>query len=125
MNTPQHAGRPLTIRSKITNDPLAVRGVDGRSMAARRYRDVAIAIADDLGGQDLLSEPSKILVRQAAGMTVAVEDLSAKVVAGEDVNLEQLTRLSNVLGRTLQRLGLKKPAAPRGPTLGELMAQPR
>jgi hypothetical protein len=125
MNTPQHAGRPLTIRSKITNDPLAVRGVDGRSMAARRYRDVAIAIADDLGGQDLLSEPSKILVRQAAGMTVAVEDLSAKVVAGEDVDLEQLTRLSNVLGRTLQRLGLKKPAAPRGPTLGELMAQPR
>jgi hypothetical protein len=125
MNTPQHAGRPLTIRSKITNDPLAVRGVDGRSMAARRYRDVAIAIADDLGGQDLLSEPSKILVRQAAGMTVAVEDLSAKVVAGEDVDLEQLTRLSNVLGRTLQRRGLKKPAAPRGPTLGELMAQPR
>jgi hypothetical protein len=125
MNTPQHAGRPLTIRSKIANDPLAVRGVDGRSMAARRYRDVAIAIADDLGGQDLLSEPSKILVRQAAGMTVAVEDLSAKVVAGEDVDLEQLTRLSNVLGRTLQRLGLKKPAAPRGPTLGELMAQPR
>jgi hypothetical protein len=79
-------------------------------MVARRYRDVAIALADDLGGQDKLSEPSKILVRQAAAMTVQVESLQSKIVAGEDVNLEQLTRLSNVLGRTLQRLGLKRQA---------------
>src|ERR1700721_2351979 len=105
------ASRPLTVRSALTNDPLALRGVDGRSMVARRYRDVAIALADDLGGQDRLSEPSKILVRQAAAMTVQVESLQSKIVAGEGVNLEQLTRLSNVLGRTLQRLGLKRPRA--------------
>src|SRR5271155_4684274 len=91
--------RPLTVRSAVTNDPLMLRGVDGRSMVARRYRDVAIALADDLGGQNRLSEPSKILVRQAAAMTVQVESLQSKIVAGEDVNLEQLTRLSNVLGR--------------------------
>ena len=78
-------------------------------MVARRYRDIAIALADDLGGQDRISEPSKILVRQAAALTVQVEVLQSKIVAGEDVNLEQLTRLSNVLGRTLQRLGLRKP----------------
>jgi hypothetical protein len=103
------ATRPLTVRSAVTNDPLMLRGVDGRSVVARRYRDVAIALADDLGGQDKLSEPSKILVRQAAALTVQVEGLQSKIVAGEDINLEQLTRLSNVLGRTLQRLGLKKP----------------
>src|SRR3984957_7009235 len=96
--------RPLTVRSAVTNDPLMLRGVDGRSMVARRYRDVAIALADDLGGQDRLREPSKTLVRQAAAMTVQVEALQSKIVAGEDVDLEQLTRLSNVLGRTLQRL---------------------
>jgi hypothetical protein len=110
------APRPLTVRSALTNDPLLLRGVDGRSVEARRYRDVAIALADDLGGQDKLSEPSKILVRQAAAMTVQVESLQSKIVSGQDVNLEQLTRLSNVLGRTLQRLGLKKPRArPTGP----------
>jgi hypothetical protein len=103
------APRPLTVRSAVTNDPLLLRGVDGRSVVARRYRDVAIALADDLGGQDKLSEPSKILVRQAAALTVQVEALQTRIVSGEDVNLEQLTRLSNVLGRTLQRLGLKKP----------------
>ncbi len=78
-------------------------------MVARRYRDVAMALADDCGGQDKLSEPSKILVRQAAAMTVQVEGLQSKIVAGEDVDMEQMTRLANVLGRTLQRLGLKKP----------------
>ena len=50
------ATRPLNIRSALTNDPLLLRGVDGRSIVARRYRDVAIALADDLGGQDKLSE---------------------------------------------------------------------
>jgi hypothetical protein len=105
------ASRPLTIRSALTNDPLALRGVDGRSMVARRYRDVAIALADDLGGQDKLSEPSKILIKQAAAMTVQVEGLQSKIVSGEDVDIEQLTRLSNVLGRTLQRLGLKRAAS--------------
>jgi hypothetical protein len=103
------ASRPLTVRSAVTNDPLFLRGVDGRSVVARRYRDVAIALAADLGGQDKLSEPSKILVRQAAALTVQVEGLQTKIVSGVDVDLEQLTRLSNVLGRTLQRLGLKKP----------------
>src|ERR1700734_1602054 len=93
--------RPRTIRSAVTNDPLLLRGVDGRSMVARRYRDVAIALADDLGGQEKLSEPSKILVRQAAALTVQVEGLQSKIVAGEDVDLEQLTRLSNALSRML------------------------
>ena len=102
------------VRSATTNDLLALRGVDGRSVIARRYRDVAIALADDLGGQEKLGEPTKILVRQAAALAVQVESLQAKIVAGEDIDLEQLTRLSNVLGRTLQRLGLKKPA--RKPT---------
>jgi hypothetical protein len=102
--------RPLTVRSALTNDPLKLRGIDGRSVDARRYRDVAIALADDLGGQDKLSESSKILVRQAAAMTVQVESLQSKIVSGDDVDIEQLTRLSNVLGRTLQRLGIRKRA---------------
>jgi hypothetical protein len=89
--------------------------MNGNSLRARRYRDVAVALAADLGGQDNLSEPSRILVRQVAALTVA----------GEDIDLEQLTRLSNVLGRTLHRLGLKKKSVPMGPTLAEVLGLPR
>src|ERR1700689_2876252 len=106
--SPAMASRPLTVRSALTNDPLKLRGIDGRSVDARRYRDGAIALADDLGGQDKLNESSKILVRQAAALTVQVEGLQSKIVAGGAIDLEQLTRLSNVLGRTLHRLGIKK-----------------
>jgi hypothetical protein len=81
---------------------------------------VAISFADDLGGQDRLSEPAKILVRQAAALTVQIEALQSKIV-GEDVDTEQLVRISNVLSRTLARLGLKKPAPPRPPTLAEVL----
>jgi hypothetical protein len=107
--SPAMAARPLTVRSALTNDPLKLRGIDGRSVDARRYRDVAIALADDLGGQDKLNESSKILVRQAAALTVQVEGLQSKIVAGGAIDMEQLTRLSNVLGRTLSRLGRKRP----------------
>jgi hypothetical protein len=88
---------------------LFVRGVDGRSATAPRYRDLCLSLAAEIVGQDKLSEPTKILVRQAAALTVQVEGLQSKIVAGEEVDLEQLTRLSNVLGRTLHRLGLRKP----------------
>jgi hypothetical protein len=87
-----------------------LRGVNGNSIGSRRYREVAMALADELGGPDKLTEASKIFVRQVAGLTVRVEALQAKVVAGEDVDLEQLVRLSNVLGRTFSRLGLKRQA---------------
>jgi hypothetical protein len=123
--SPAMASRPLTVRSAVTNDPLFLRGVDGRSLVARRYRDVAIALADDLGGQDKLSESSKILVRQAAALTVQVEELQSKIVAGDDVDLEQLTRLSNVLGRILHRLGLKRPRSkPTSPLAGHFAGPP-
>ena len=68
--------------------------------------------------QEKLSEPSKILVRQAAALTVQVEGLQSKIVAGGDIDLEQLTRLSNVLGRTLQRLGIRK-RAPTKPSVSD------
>jgi hypothetical protein len=112
-DSPAIDARPIKVRSAVTNDPLFLRGVDGRSKVARRYRDLAIALADDLGGQGKLSEPSKILVRQAAALTVKVEGLQSQIVAGEDVDIEQLTRLSNALSRMLHRLGLKKASRPR------------
>ena len=107
------AVRPPTIRSAQTNDPLLLRGVDGRSVAARRYRDVVIALANDLGGQDRLSKSSKLQIRAAASMTVSIEELQARLVNGEDIDLEQLSRLQNALSRTLASLDRRKKAHPK------------
>ena len=73
-----------------------------------------------------------ILGRSGVGKSVSLQlivgflkaDSGRVIVAGEDVNLEQLTRLSNVLGRTLQRLGLKKPRPKPTSPLAEHFARP-
>jgi hypothetical protein len=85
-----------------------LRGVNGNSLGSRRFREVAMALADDHGGPDALDEPTRVLIRQAAGLTVEAENMQRSIARGEAVNHENLVRLSNVLGRTLQRLGIRK-----------------
>jgi hypothetical protein len=115
--------RPSRQRSRITNGSKLVAAVDGRSAEARRYKDVALNLADDLGGAAGLTEAQRAIVRQVAAMTVQSEKLQGAVLRGEPVDVEQLTRLSNALSRMLHRLGLKK-AKPKAPTLLDRFAKP-
>jgi hypothetical protein len=103
-------GRPLKLRSRVTNGSKMIAGVDGRSAEARRYRDLAMSFADDLGGADSLTEAQRALVRQAAALSVKSEKLQGDMISGKDVSDEQLTRVCNSLSRTLNRLGIKKRA---------------
>jgi hypothetical protein len=84
-----------------------LRGIDGRSAEARRFRDLVEGFAADFGTTPP-GEREMALVRQAAAITVQAESMQAAIVRGEDVDPEQLTRLMNVQTRTLKELGLKK-----------------
>jgi hypothetical protein len=102
------AKRSPTLRSRVTNGKDLLPDVDGRTAAARRYRDLAISIADDLGGAASLTEAQTALVRQASAMIVQSEALQGQILRGELVDCEQLTRLANAATRILTRLGLKR-----------------
>jgi hypothetical protein len=104
------AERSPTVRSRITNGKDLLANVDGRSAAARRYRDLALSLADDLGGAASLTEAQSALVRQAAAIIVQSERLQSGVLRGELVDSEQLVRLCNAATRILSRLGIKKRA---------------
>ena len=105
----QASAKPMsTTRSRITNGKQLLAGIDGRTADARRYRDLAASLADDLGGAAGLSEAQRALVRQAAAMIVQSERLQSSILRGELVDSEQLTRLANVVARILTRLGLKR-----------------
>ena len=97
-------------------------GIDGRSAEARRYRDLAMSFADDLGGAAVLTEAQRALVFQAASLVVQSEALNGAMIRGELVDVEQQTRVANALGRTLNRLGIKKRAA-RKLTVPEYLAE--
>jgi hypothetical protein len=119
------AARPSTIRSRITNGSKLSRGVDGRSADARRFRDLGMSFADDLGGAASLTEAQRALVAQAATLTVQAERLQGAMLRGETVDVEQQTRVANVLARTLSRLGIRKrEAKPVSPLVAHFSRPP-
>ncbi len=105
------AARPSRSRSRVTNGSEMLRGIDARTAEARRFRDLCEGFTKDLGSPPGARDLA--LVRQAAALTVQTETMQAKIVRGEDVNVEQLTRLANGVTRTLRELGIRKRGAQR------------
>ena len=79
----------------VTNGRKLVAGLDGRSAEARRYKDLCLSLAGDLGGTSVMGAGQTALVRQAAAMIVQSEKLHGAVLRGEVIDTEQLTRLAN------------------------------
>jgi hypothetical protein len=92
--------------------------VDGRSAPARRYRDLVKALSDELGGDALLTEPMRAMVRQAAAVTVEAERMQASIINGEDVDTEQLVRVTNTLSRLMNGLKAKAKVIKAGQRTG-------
>jgi hypothetical protein len=106
--SPASSARKPEARSRVTNGKELLANIDGRSTEARRYRDLCFSFADDCGGAASLTEAQRALVRQAASLVVQSERLASAAIRGELVSDEQRTRVANALGRTLNRLGIKK-----------------
>jgi hypothetical protein len=103
--------RQKSARSRVTNGKrlfLKVAGVDQRSTVARRARDIAWAIINDLGGLDSLSEAKMQLVRRSALISVKCEQMEAEATGGAEIDLELFGKLTDRLGRALDRLGLER-----------------
>ena len=113
-----------TTRSRVTNRRATLPGVDGRSADARRYRDLCASFADERGGEAALTESERALIRQAAALQVASERMQAQLIRGEDVDGEELTRLSNALARALSALGKRKPAKAQSPSSARIPGKP-
>lgn len=89
-------------RSKITNGTRLLAGIDGRSLTARRFRDLYTHYMQQTGGQH------EELCKQLASLVLRRELLDAAQVRGEDIDTLHLVRLSNSISRTLKRLDIIK-----------------
>ena len=87
--------------------------IDGRSPEGRRFRDLCLSLATDLGGVDEISDSTALLIRQAATLSVHLERLQARLATGDsDIRtISEVSRLANVHGRALRALGIRKPVA--------------
>jgi hypothetical protein len=109
-------------RSKITNHLDLLPDLDGRSSAARRFRDLVSAFVADMGGLDQCSEIKLGLLRRLAATTVQAELLEAQMVNGKPVDVATLCTLSSTVMRLSSRLGLERvPRDVSGPSLGDML----
>ncbi len=108
-------------RTRVTNGKaLFLDGVDGRTLAARRYRDLFHSFVSDLGGMDITSEAQRQLARHCATMSCQAEVMEAEFIAGDDTDWDQYLHLVGTLSRALSRLGIERKALDvTGPTLDE------
>jgi hypothetical protein len=81
-------------------------GIDGRSYAARRYRELGASLSADLGGD--LTEAQKQLVRSAAGLVVLRERLDVEAANDRPIDYQEYCTISNSLRRVLSTIGLKR-----------------
>jgi hypothetical protein len=96
-------------------------GIDGNSAQARRFKDLVLGLLGEVGGAP--SEIDRLQVRTAATLQLHVEELAARIVRGEPVDPETMTRAANGATRALNALRRRvKPAAPQGPSLGDYLA---
>src|SRR5215471_7090616 len=76
--------RPKVVSSRVsTGQKLFVEGGDGRSAWGRRWRDLCLSHAADLGGTELLSEAQVSIIKRASAMESTLESMEAHVDTGQ------------------------------------------
>jgi len=115
--------RSLSNRSRVSNGKEILPGIDQRSQVARRYHDIASAIAVDQGGADRLSETRLQLVRRFAAAAVLAEQLEARLANGEQINITEHAHLSSTLCRLAMRIGINRVAKNVTPSLSEILRE--
>jgi hypothetical protein len=106
-----HNSSQVTKNLRMFVDPHA----DGRSMWARRWNDLVLMHANDLGGFDMLSEAQLSICKRAAALECQLESLEGKMSTGEAIDVDQYARLARTLARLFELIGIKRLARPIAP----------
>lgn len=98
---------------------VSLTGVDGRSLMARRFREIYSGVESDLGG--VLTEAQRHLIARAATLAIWCEAREAELAQGEDFDAAGYATISNALRRLLSDLGLERRARDVTPTLADFI----
>jgi len=102
---------------------VALTGVDGRSLMARRFREIVTRVEADLGGD--LTEAQKHLLARAATLAVWAEARETDLANGQEFDAAQYSAVANAQRRLLTDLGLERRARDVTPSLPDYLARKR
>ena len=118
----QRAADPkVYARAKASNDTKWLADVDGRTLIARRYRDIVSAILVDQGGEDRCSESRKQLIRRFAAAACLAEAMEAELARGEEIDINQHGLLCSTMVRVANKIGIDRTPLDITPSLGDLI----
>jgi hypothetical protein len=109
-------------RSRLSNGRDVLPDVDGRSVVARRYRDIIGAVVSDQGGAEHLSESRLQLIRRFSAASVLAEQMEARLARGEQINIQEYSLLVSTMVRVAQRIGIERRARNVTPSLGQYLS---
>jgi len=89
---------------------------DGRSAWAKRWNDLVLRHASDLGGYGTLSEAEISICKRAATLETQLEKWEGEKSTGMPVNIELYGKNAGRLCRLLEMVGIKRLARPVDPT---------
>lgn len=112
----KRVSRPARTRLSNGKQFFLESSVDGRSLIARRFREVQSAIVSDLGGEDSISEAEMALVRRAVTLVVNCEMFESRMAETGKLDSEAYLPCVNALGKLLNALGLKRRPRQVGPS---------
>jgi hypothetical protein len=103
------SGRRRKRKHVAVKPPLLTRDViDGRTSVAKAFDKLVDDIHSDLGGREALSAIELALVEAFVGASVTLDQLNAKLLLGEKIDLSQHSQASNAMVRIASRLGLRR-----------------
>lgn len=108
-------------RSRITNGRDVLPNVDGRSIIARRFRDIISAMIADQGGADQCPEARIQLIRRFAAAAVQAELMEAKLASGYAIDVKKHALLCSTMVRVLRHIGVKRVPRNVTPSLNDYL----
>ena len=112
-------------RARESNDTRVLPGVDGRSLLARRYRDIASQIVADQGGLSYLTESRLQLIRRFTAAACIAEQIEAKLAKGEEIDVAKHALLCSTMVRVANRIGIDRIARDISTTLSDILRKDR
>jgi hypothetical protein len=114
------AARPVTLRSRLTNDPLVLpAGLNSRSSEGRRWRDLALAYSTQLGDR-LKYDGVGTQLRSLLWLSLEVDRMTVERLAGKPVPLHSVLHAVQEVRALLAALGLSEPTRSDGDGGSEL-----
>ena len=124
-NSPQEVSRKKHGRSRVANGSKLLPLTDGRSVSARRFKDLIQDIGADLGGLEYLSESERQLIRRAALLSAESERFEAQWARGEtEFDLAMYCTMANNLRRLVETLGLRRIPRDVSKSLADILTEP-